>query len=104
MVEAIAAVRRAGLDPGPQVSARRILDRDEFKSFLKQANSNYGVHRAMLISGDEPRPKGPYADSVQLLEEGVLAECGVREIGVAGSSEGNPRHPPFCFNKKFYKK
>jgi len=103
-LEAIAAVRRAGLDPVPHVSARRILDRDEFRSFLKQANSSYGVHRAMLIGGDEPQPKGPYADSVQLLEEGVLAECGVREIGVAGYPEGHPSIPSFDINKSFKKK
>jgi methylenetetrahydrofolate reductase (NADPH) len=103
-LEAIAAVRRAGLDPVPHVSARRILDRDEFRSFLKQANANYGVHRAMLIGGDEPQPKGPYADSVQLLEEGVLAECGVREIGVAGYPEGHPSIASFDINKSFEKK
>jgi methylenetetrahydrofolate reductase (NADPH) len=103
-LEAIAAVRRAGLDPVPHVSARRILDRDEFRSFLKQASSSYGVHRAMVIGGDEPQPKGPYADSVQLLEEGVLAECGVREIGVAGYPEGHPSIPSFDISKSFKKK
>jgi methylenetetrahydrofolate reductase (NADPH) len=103
-LEAIAAVRRAGLDPVPHVSARRILDRDEFRSFLKQATASYGVHRAMLIGGDEPQPKGPYADSVQLLEEGVLAECGVREMGVAGYPEGHPSIPSFDVNKSFRKK
>jgi methylenetetrahydrofolate reductase (NADPH) len=103
-LEAIAAVRRAGLDPVPHVSARRILDRDEFRAFLKQATSSYGVHRAMLIGGDEPQPKGPYADSVQLLEEGVLAECGVREIGVAGYPEGHPSISSFDINKSFKKK
>jgi methylenetetrahydrofolate reductase (NADPH) len=103
-LEAIAAVRRAGLDPVPHVSARRILDRDEFRAFLKRATSSYGVHRAMLIGGDEPQPKGPYADSVQLLEEGVLAECGVREIGVAGYPEGHPSISSFDINKSFKKK
>jgi methylenetetrahydrofolate reductase (NADPH) len=103
-LEAIAAVRRAGLDPVPHVSARRILDRDEFRAFLKQATSSYGVHRAMLIGGDEPQPKGPYADSVQLLEEGVLAECGVREIGVAGYPEGHPSISSFDIDKSFKKK
>lgn len=90
-LEAVAAIRAAGLDPVPHVSSRRILDRDEFRDFLKKAVSLHGVHRAMLIGGDEPRAKGPYADSLQVLEEGVLAECGVREIGVAGYPEGHPR-------------
>jgi len=92
-LEAIAAIRAAGLDPVPHVSARRILHRDEFRDFLKRAAAEQGVHRVLLIGGDEPRPKGPFADSIQILEERLLADCGVREIGVAGYPEGHPRIP-----------
>jgi methylenetetrahydrofolate reductase (NADPH) len=92
-LEAIAAIREAGLDPVPHVSARRILNRDEFTAFLKKAAAEYGVHRALLLGGDEPRPKGPFTDSLQILEERILADCGVREIGIAGYPEGHPRIP-----------
>jgi len=92
-LEAIAAIRAAGLDPVPHVSARRILNREEFRDFLRRAAADYGVHRVLLIGGDEPRPKGPFADSLQILEERLLADCGVREIGVAGYPEGHPRIP-----------
>jgi methylenetetrahydrofolate reductase (NADPH) len=92
-LEAIAAIRAAGLDPVPHVSARRILNRDEFRDFLKRAAAEHGVHRVLLIGGDETRPKGPFADSIQILEERLLADCGVREIGVAGYPEGHPRIP-----------
>jgi methylenetetrahydrofolate reductase (NADPH) len=90
-LDAIAAIRGAGLDPVPHVSARRIRDREEFREFLAKAAAQHGVHRVLLIGGDEPRPKGPYADSLQVLEEGVLKECGVREFGVGGYPEGHPR-------------
>ena len=90
-LEAIAAIRAAGLDPVPHVSARRIRDRDEFRDFLKKAAEQHGVHRVLLIGGDEPRPKGPFADSLQLLEQGLIKECGIREIGVGGYPEGHPR-------------
>jgi methylenetetrahydrofolate reductase (NADPH) len=93
-LEAVAALREAGLDPVPHVSARRILDREDFREFLKKSVSQYGVHRVMLVGGDERRPKGPYHDSLQVLEEGVIAECGVREIGIGGYPEGHPRIPP----------
>src|SRR3982750_3955072 len=36
-LDAVAAIRAAGLDPVPHVSARRIRDRDEFREFLKKA-------------------------------------------------------------------
>lgn len=90
-LEAIAAIREAGLDPVPHVSARRILNREEFTDFLAKAAAQYGVHRVLLLGGDEPRPKGPFTDSLQILEERILADCGVREIGVAGYPEGHPR-------------
>jgi methylenetetrahydrofolate reductase (NADPH) len=90
-LEAIAAIRAAGLDPVPHVSARRIRDREEFEDFLRRSVTEYGVHRVLLIGGDEPRPKGPFADSLQILESGLLADSGIREIGVAGYPEGHPR-------------
>jgi methylenetetrahydrofolate reductase (NADPH) len=90
-LEAVAAIRAAGLDPVPHVSARRIADKGAFISFLKKSVSEYGVHRALVIGGDEPQLKGPFKDSLQVLEEGVLADCGIREIGVSGYPEGHPR-------------
>ena len=90
-LEAVAAIRAAGLDPVPHVSARRILNGDEFRAFLKEAVAKHGVHRVLLLGGDEPKPKGPFADSLQILESGLLADSGIREIGVAGYPEGHPR-------------
>ncbi len=90
-LEAVAALRAAGLDPVPHVSARRILNRDEFQSFLKEAVTRHAVHRVLLLGGDEPKPKGPFADSLQILESGLLRDSGIREIGVAGYPEGHPR-------------
>ena len=92
-LDAVAAIRAAGLDPVPHVSARRIRDRDEFREFLKKAASQHGVHRVLLIGGDELRPRGPFEDSLKVLEQGVLKECGIREVGVSGYPEGHPRIP-----------
>jgi methylenetetrahydrofolate reductase (NADPH) len=92
-LDAIAAIRAAGLDPVPHVSARRIRDREEFRDFLTKAAAQHAVHRVLLVGGDEPRPKGPFSDSVQVLEHGLLKECGIREIGVGGYPEGHPRIP-----------
>ena len=103
-LEAIAAFRAAGLDPVPHVSARRILDRDEFSAFLRNAVKHHQVHRVLLIGGDEANPKGPYRDSLQILEEGLLAGCGIRELGVAGYPEGHPRIPSAGLSSSFQKK
>src|SRR5204863_3128911 len=103
-LEAIAAIRDAGLDPVPHVSARRILNREEFTGFLKKAAVDHGVHRVLLLGGDEPRPKGPFTDSLQILEERILADCGVREIGIAGYPEGHPHIPLNALEKAMARK
>ena len=103
-LEAIAALRAAGLDPVPHVSARRILNREEFETFLKEASARYGVHRVLLLGGDEPKPKGPFVDSLQILESGILRDCGVREFGVAGYPEGHPSIPTVALESALKRK
>jgi methylenetetrahydrofolate reductase (NADPH) len=103
-LDAVAALKAAGLDPVPHVSARRILDKDEFKLFLKKSVDQYGVHRVLVIGGDEPKPKGPFADSIKVIESGLLAECGVREIGVSGYPEGHPQISPSLLQQSFERK
>jgi methylenetetrahydrofolate reductase (NADPH) len=49
------------------------------------------VRRVLLIGGDETPPRGPYSDSVQYLEDGLLAEAGIRTVGVAGYPDGHPK-------------
>jgi methylenetetrahydrofolate reductase (NADPH) len=103
-LETVKAIRAAGLDPVPHVSARRIRDRQEFQGFLKQCTTQHGVHRVLLLGGDEPKTKGPFADSLQILESGLLADSGIREIGVAGYPEGHPRIPPDGLISAFQRK
>ena len=103
-LDAVAALKAAGLDPVPHVSARRILDKDEFRSFLKKAVEQHGVHRVLVVGGDEAKPKGPFEDSLAVIESGILAECGVREIGVAGYPEGHPKIPPAALHQSFERK
>lgn len=87
----LADIHARGLDPVPHVAARRLPARAELAGFLAQAVSQHGVHRVMLIGGDEDRPLGPWRDSVELLASGVLQEAGVREIGIAVYPEGHPK-------------
>jgi methylenetetrahydrofolate reductase (NADPH) len=85
----IAALRAVGLEPVPHIAARRIASRAELESFLARA----AVRRALVIGGDEPEPRGPYADGAALLRSGLLAAHGVREVGLPGYPEGHPRIP-----------
>lgn len=88
---ALRAVRDAGLVPVPHMAARRIASRAEAKSFLRQAVKEAGVREVLLIGGDELQPLGPYVDSIAILRDGLLGECGIQEVGIAGYPEGHPR-------------
>lgn len=90
---ALEAVHRAGLEPVPHLAARRVASRADLRAFLEQAVGEAGVQKVLLIGGDDPNPVGPYPDSVALLRDGLLAECGVREVGIGGYPEGHPRIP-----------
>jgi len=103
-LEMVATLRAVGLDPVPHVSARRILHKAEFKSFLRQCVNEHGVHRVLVIGGDEPRAKGPYNDSLEVLRDGIIAEAGIREIGVSGYPEGHPKISAPILEEAFRKK
>jgi len=90
---ALEAVHAAGLEPVPHLAARRVASRAELEVFLRRAVRHAGVQKVLLIGGDDPQPHGPWADSVALLADGTLAECGVREVGFAGYPEGHARIP-----------
>jgi len=84
-------LRAAGLEPVPHIAARRVLSRPELRSFLERAVGEAGVSKVLLIGGDDPQAGGPYADAASVLREGILAQCGVREVGLPGYPEGHPR-------------
>ena len=43
-----------------------------------------------LIAGDPPEPEGPFADSLQVIESGLLEKHGITIAGVGGHPEGHP--------------
>jgi len=100
----LVAVHEAGLEPVPHVSARRIENRAEVDSFLGHAVNRAGVKKVLMLGGDEAAPRGPYADAAQLIREGILPACGIREIGIASYPEGHPRIPLATLERAFDEK
>lgn len=86
----IEALHERGFDPVPHIAARRIPARTELAEFLAGA-TGAGVHRVLLIGGDSRKQAGPFEDSAAVLRDGVLAEAGITEVGLAGYPEGHPR-------------
>jgi methylenetetrahydrofolate reductase (NADPH) len=91
LLSKLTELKQAGFDPVPHIAARRVPSRQQLKDFLQQANSELGTHRVMLIGGDTENASGPYNDAIELLEDGILADQGINEAGLAGYPEGHPR-------------
>jgi methylenetetrahydrofolate reductase (NADPH) len=98
------AVREAGLDPVPHMAARRISSEIEARSFLNAATKGAGVHKVMLIGGDTADAAGPYKDAAAFLKSGLLAEYGIREVGIAAYPESHPRIAKATLNAAFAEK
>jgi len=96
----IAALRDAGLEPVPHLAARRIASRAELASFLQHA----AVRKALVVGGDEREARGPFADGASLIRSGLLADAGVREVGLPGYPEGHPRIPAVELERDLHEK
>ena len=90
--DTIAACERvlaAGMKPVPHLSARSVRSPDELGDWLS-ALVEAGVDSLMLVAGDRAAPAGPYPDTPALLDSGLLAERGLRRLGVTAYPEGHP--------------
>jgi methylenetetrahydrofolate reductase (NADPH) len=90
---ALVALSEAGLEPVPHVAVRRIASRVEAERFLRQAVGRARVSKVLLVGGDVEAPLGPYADGAAFLRDGLLAGCGVAQVGLPGYPEGHPVIP-----------
>lgn len=79
----------AGLRPVPHLAARRIAGPAELAEALPRF-TDAGVDSMLLIAGDRREPAGAFADTLQVLETGMLADHGILRLGVAGYPEGHP--------------
>lgn len=83
-------VRELGFEPMPHLSARRIGSRAALARFMERAASDAGVETCLLIAGDLATPAGPFADSISLIETGLLERSGIKAVGIGGHQEGHP--------------
>jgi methylenetetrahydrofolate reductase (NADPH) len=90
-LSACIAARAAGCDVVPHVPVRCIVDRMSLVRFLKNCVAEANVRDALVVAGDYPISAGPYATTMDVLRSGILEECGLRRISVAGHPEGHPK-------------
>jgi methylenetetrahydrofolate reductase (NADPH) len=89
-VTAAAAVKRLGFIPVPHISARRIHSKEMLEAFLEALRGIDAVENVFAVGGDPPAPLGPYADSLALIESGLLQQYGVRHVSIGGYPDVHP--------------
>jgi methylenetetrahydrofolate reductase (NADPH) len=89
-VEAAKLVRELGFEPIVHLSARRFTSHEELEQYLADITREAGVKRVFIIAGDPPEPEGPFEDSLQIIETGLLEKYDIDIVGIGGHPEGHP--------------
>lgn len=101
---ALAALRQAGLEPVAHIAVRRIASLAEVETFLARSAAETGLQKVLLLGGDEPEPRGPYACGADLLRGDLLARHGIREVALPSYPEGHPVIPRAAIDEALQEK
>ncbi len=96
IADTIAVARRLrgeGFNPVPHLAARSLASRAAFEDAVERLVGEAGVTQVLLVAGAVPAPLGEFADTMSLLETGILDRHGIRRIGLAAHPEGSPDIP-----------
>ncbi len=90
---AVRAVLAQGWQPVLHVAARRLASRAELDAVLGGLAAVGGAEEVFVVGGDPSTPRGPFPDALSVISSGLLAEHGVRAVGVASYPEEHPGVP-----------
>lgn len=89
---AVAAVLQAhSVEPIPHIAVREFASAQTLGAQLTRLAEQASVRRALIIAGDRAEPAGPFRAAIELIESGLLQDCGILDIGIAGYPDGHPR-------------
>lgn len=92
-VQQAAALAAAGFEPIPHVAARSMTSQGELNDYLARLVGEAGARRVLLIAGDVPHARGPFAASIDVLRSGALQAAGIANVAFATHPEGHPVMP-----------
>ena len=88
--DAVLRLHDCGYVPVPHIAARRLNSRSQLEHRLEMMTDAGGVDDVLVIGGGLERPEGEFANTMEVLESGLLDKFGIRKIGIAGHPEGSP--------------
>jgi methylenetetrahydrofolate reductase (NADPH) len=89
-IAACRTVRELGFEPVPHISARRVESLAALDELLGALREQARATSLFVIAGDLSRPAGPFADSLSIIETGLIEKHGFTEIGIAGHPDDHP--------------
>lgn len=88
VVTAALSIQSAGFRARPTVSARELRSERELRDALTRLRLA-DVDEICLVAGRAVNPLGPYANSLEILDSGILQDHDTLSIAVAGHPEGS---------------
>lgn len=85
-----ARLRCEGFEPVPHLPARAFRTAAELEDALRQLRDEAGVVEVLAIAGGIRTPRGPFPDTMEMLDNGLLQKYDIARIGVGGHPEGSP--------------
>ncbi len=89
-VEVSVRLKNEGFNPVPHIVARNFKKIEGLELFLDQLVSKANVFEVLVIAGGIAKPLGPFSNSLQILNSGLLEKYSIKKVGVAGHPEGSP--------------
>src|SRR5271166_2662076 len=97
---AVAAVLQAhSVEPILHIAVREFASAQTLGAQLTRLAEQASVRRALIIAGDRAEPAGPFRAAIELIESGLLQDCGILDIGIADYPDGHPRIAPLDLDR-----
>jgi methylenetetrahydrofolate reductase (NADPH) len=84
-------LRDQGMRPVPHLAARGLDGRGTLATWLGRMVGEGGAQEILLIAGSGERPLGPYRDTLDVLQTGLIERAGLSGLGIGGHPEGHPQ-------------
>ncbi|MEM8749586.1 MAG: methylenetetrahydrofolate reductase [Pseudomonadota bacterium] len=76
----------------PHIPARRIESQSALEARLAGLVQEGGARDVLVIAGEADSQMGPYSQSLDVLQTGLIDKLGITHVGIGGHPEGNPAY------------
>ena len=92
IISACQKITDMGYAAVPHIPARRIESEAALDTRLSGLVNEAGVNDILIIAGEADIQMGPYSQSLEILQTGLIDKLGIKHVGLGGHPEGNPAY------------